>query len=114
MGSKGRTFAGNCVRVILEITKESGPKDICQVRLGREQEDFADRAVWQGGVEGGGSLHIFKVRESWQAVADFNIWPTEPPNTTLSLLNFLCCWVRLVDRIDVVSFRVSYSPISSM
>lgn len=73
MGSKGRTFAGNCVRVIFEITQESEPKDICHVKLGREQEGFAGRAVWQGSVEGGGSLHVFKVRESWQAITDFNI-----------------------------------------
>lgn len=67
-------------------------------------------AGWCGA--GGGSLHVIKVRESWQAMADFNIWPTESPNTTLSPLNFLCCCVRLGDRIDVVSFWVS--PISSM
>lgn len=48
-------------RVTLEISQSSGPRDILQIRSGREKEVVH----WEEGV-----LHVAKLRENCQAIVD--------------------------------------------
>lgn len=69
VGSREEGLPGAMSRVILEISQPSGPRDICQIRAGREKVVLT----------GEGVLHDADLGKDWQAMADCNPEPPGPP-----------------------------------